>query len=205
MFSNLDVGDTGHHFDSGGCFKWRYEKQGLSSLPTPVWFDKKDLATMHRRPCSSVQLMTVWAFLLYKNNSGAMPKIPQSNAGCTGRECAMERATFSNSEEGTAGQGDLFPRPQPHKGPCRCLITALRCLRKDTEPHMDCPESCSISMIHQSGRAQCQQRCPAQPRWPRWQLYGGVSQQYLVKTKFCDSGKDGGSPQDYRNFAISSH
>lgn len=129
MFSNLDVADTGHHFYSGGCFKWRYEKQGLSSLPAPVWFDKKALATMHRRPCSSVQLMTVWAFLLYKNNSGAMSKIPQSNTGCTGRECAMERATLSNSEEGTAGHGDLFPRPQPHKGPCRCLHHSFALLK----------------------------------------------------------------------------
>lgn len=85
---------------------------------------------MHRRPCSSVQLMTVWAFLLYKNNSGAMSKIPQSNAGSMEKEHAMEKATLSNSEEGTAGHGDLFPRPKPHKGPCRCLHHSFALLKK---------------------------------------------------------------------------
>ena len=37
-------------------------------------------------------------------------------------------------------------------------ITALHSLRKETEPHLDCPGSCSISMIYQSGRAQRQSR-----------------------------------------------
>lgn len=47
-------------------------------------------------------------------------------------------------ERGTAGHGDLFPTPQSHMGPCRCLHHSIALLKKR---HRASPGLCRVQSI----------------------------------------------------------
>lgn len=72
-----------------------------------------------------------------------MSELPQSNAGCTEEECVAFRkeqisATVSREQLGTEVCSLGFNH---RRGPADVSVTALHCLRKDVEPHVDCSGS----------------------------------------------------------------
>lgn len=85
-----------------------------------------------------MELMIFQAFLLQKNYSSTTSEIPQSNRGCTEEECAMERTSLSNWRRKSMAMEAHTPDLSHTRVLADVSITALYCLGKDTEPHLDC-------------------------------------------------------------------
>lgn len=157
-----------------------------------------------------MQLMTFQAFLLQKNYSSTTSEIPQSNGSCTEEECAMQRTSLSNWRRKLMTTEACSPDLSHTRVLADISITALYCLGKDTDPHLDCSGFrvllyfSDISSQQSSASAEMDIQSSTDDPGVR-QPYGGLSQQYLVKTKLYDSGKNRRHPQDNRSLAVSSH
>lgn len=141
-----------------------------------------------------MQLKIFQCLLFHKNYCGAMQS---------------PRAMRVVQRRNVQWRGELlamFPRPQPHKGLCKCFHHSFALLKKrhGTSSGLFSTQSIALFQLYINlAGLQFKQRWPVQHQWPRCQTHGGVNQQYLVKTKFYDPSKDEGSPQDYRCFAVS--
>lgn len=85
--------------------------------------------------------MTFQALLLHKNYGGAMSEIPQSNTGCSEENMQWRRHLSATVRRELVATETCSPDLNRTRGLADVSITALHCLRKDTEPLLDCPGS----------------------------------------------------------------
>lgn len=113
-------------------------ERGVVQTPDSCSIWSETVGPMHRRP--SAPQCNWWHFRLFcsRRITGVQHlRSLRAMGALQRRNVQWRRPSPSNLEEETDGSGGLFPRPQPHKGPCRCLHHSSSCLGKDSEPHAD--------------------------------------------------------------------
>lgn len=87
---------------------------------------------------SSMQLMTLQAFLLQKNYRSETSQIHQSNGTCTEQGCPMDRTSLSTWRRNQMAVETCSPDLSHTRVLADVCTTALHCLGKGSEPHPDC-------------------------------------------------------------------